>query len=77
MPDADSLSAAGHDLITRISAVMEKVDWSSFVDLARMLPQARQTFVTGAGRSGLVACPPSSRARQPPPPLTRATSWWP
>ncbi len=55
MTDADSLSSAGQDLITRISAVMAKVDWSSFMDLARMLPQARQTFVTGAGRSGLVA----------------------
>lgn len=55
MQQADVLSSAGQGLISQISAVMEKVDWSSFVDLAQMLPQARQTFVTGAGRSGLVA----------------------
>ncbi len=55
MPDTDSLSSAGRELISRISGVMAHVDWSSFVDLAKMLPQARQTFVTGAGRSGLVA----------------------
>jgi 6-phospho-3-hexuloisomerase len=34
---------------------MQKVDWTSFVELADMLPRARQTFVMGAGRSGLVA----------------------
>ena len=55
MTDADSLGSAGNELIMRISAVMAKVDWSSFVDLAQMLPQVRQTFVAGAGRSGLVA----------------------
>ena len=55
MSDAGSLNAAGRDLITRISAVMDKVDWGSFMELARMLPRVRRTFVTGAGRSGLVA----------------------
>jgi 6-phospho 3-hexuloisomerase len=34
---------------------MEKVDWASFLGLAEMLPRAKRTFVTGAGRSGLVA----------------------
>ncbi len=55
MPDKDSIQAAGKDLLGRIEAVMQHVDWSSFVELARMLPKARRTFVTGAGRSGLVA----------------------
>ena len=55
MPDEESLKTAGQSLIARIDAVMAKVDWSSFVELARMLPRARRTFVTGAGRSGLVA----------------------
>jgi len=55
LPGENSLKSAGRDLLDRIAAVMEKVDWSSFVDLARMLPRANRTFVTGAGRSGLVA----------------------
>lgn len=55
MPDKDSLRVAGRELLDRIAAVMGKVDWSSFVELAHMLPRARQTFLTGAGRSGLVA----------------------
>lgn len=55
MPDDGKLRAAGKDIVAKISAVMEKVDWASFTDLAHMLPRARHTFVTGAGRSGLVA----------------------
>lgn len=55
MPDERSLELAGRELLDRIAAVMEKVDWSSLVDMARMLPRARRTFLTGAGRSGLVA----------------------
>jgi len=34
---------------------MNLADWAGFVELADMLPQAGRTFVTGAGRSGLVA----------------------
>jgi len=34
---------------------MNQADWTGFVELADMLPQAGRTFVTGAGRSGLVA----------------------
>ena len=55
MPDEDHLKVAGQDLVGRIAAAMEKVDWASFVELSKMLPRARHTFVTGAGRSGLVA----------------------
>ena len=55
MPDKDSLKQAGQELVSRIAAAMEKVDWNSFVALAQMLPRARRTFITGAGRSGLVA----------------------
>ena len=55
MPDEASLRAAGRDLLDRIAAVMAKVDWNSFMELAKMLSHARRTFVTGAGRSGLVA----------------------
>jgi 6-phospho-3-hexuloisomerase len=55
MSDKQSVQVAGQDLLRRIADVMEKVDWSSFLELADMLPRARQTFVTGAGRSGLVA----------------------
>lgn len=55
MPDKESLREAGQELLKRIDAVMAKVDWTSFMEMARMLPRARRTFVTGAGRSGLVA----------------------
>ena len=54
MPDQQRLEVAGQQLVERISRVMAKVDWDSFVSLANMLPRARCTFVTGAGRSGLV-----------------------
>ena len=53
--DTTSLRLAGRDLLGRISAVMEKVDWTGFLELADMLPRAGHTFVVGAGRSGLVA----------------------
>jgi 6-phospho-3-hexuloisomerase len=53
--ETNSLRLAGRDLLSRISAVMEKVDWTGFVELADMLPRAGRTFVVGAGRSGLVA----------------------
>ncbi len=55
MSDKKSVQLAGQELLRRIAAVMEKVDWNSFLELADMLPRVRQTFVTGAGRSGLVA----------------------
>jgi 6-phospho-3-hexuloisomerase len=53
--DKDALRQAGRELVGRVEAAMEKVDWSSFLCLADMLTQAHRTFVTGAGRSGLVA----------------------
>jgi 6-phospho-3-hexuloisomerase len=55
VPNEDKLRLAGLDIVRRIAAVMEGVDWASFTDLAHMLPRARHTFVTGAGRSGLIA----------------------
>jgi 6-phospho-3-hexuloisomerase len=53
--DKDAVKVAGSELVARILRVMENVDWSEFLDLANMVPRARRTFVTGAGRSGLVA----------------------
>ena len=55
MSDKDSVRVAGQEMLSRISSVMQQVDWKSFLELADMLPRARRTFVTGAGRSGLVA----------------------
>ena len=55
MSDRDSVKVAGQELLSRIAEVMDKVEWASFLALADMLPRARRTFVTGAGRSGLVA----------------------
>jgi 6-phospho-3-hexuloisomerase len=55
VPDKDALKTAGEDLVHRIAAVMDKVDWGEFVEFGRQLPRVRRTFLTGAGRSGLVA----------------------
>ncbi|MBC8373950.1 MAG: SIS domain-containing protein [Phycisphaerae bacterium] len=53
--DKNAVQAAGKGLLERIDAVMAEADWSGFVELADMLPQAGRTFLIGAGRSGLVA----------------------
>jgi 6-phospho 3-hexuloisomerase len=55
VPTEQALRKAGQDLLHRIETVMEKVDWDRIMALAKMLPTARRTFLTGAGRSGLVA----------------------
>ncbi len=55
MSDKDALKLAGDDLLARINTVLAQVDWASFLELADLLPRARRTFVSGAGRSGLVA----------------------
>jgi 6-phospho-3-hexuloisomerase len=51
----EEIKAAGADLLGRIEKVMAEVDWSSFVQLAELLGPSRHIFVSGAGRSGLVA----------------------
>ncbi|MFP3938308.1 MAG: SIS domain-containing protein [Phycisphaerae bacterium] len=55
VPTDDALKQAGRDLLDRIETVMEEVDWGRIVELAQVLPTVRRTFLTGAGRSGLVA----------------------
>ncbi|MHC4562649.1 MAG: SIS domain-containing protein [Planctomycetota bacterium] len=46
---------AGAELLGRIETAMAEADWVGFLELADMLRSAPRTFVTGAGRSGLVA----------------------
>jgi 6-phospho-3-hexuloisomerase len=53
--DKKEVRAAGQALLGRVERVMEGVDWSRFLELARMLRKVKRIFVTGAGRSGLVA----------------------
>jgi len=53
--DKDRVRKAGTELLAKIEQVMAKADWTGLLDLADMLPRAPRTFVTGAGRSGLVA----------------------
>ncbi len=53
--DKDAVKRAGRDLLDHVDAIMEDVDWASFLALTDMIPKAHRTFVTGAGRSGLVA----------------------
>ena len=51
----DAVQAAGKGLLEHIDAVMSEADWGGFVDLADMVAGVGRTFLTGAGRSGLVA----------------------
>ncbi len=55
LSDKDKAKRAGTELLARITQAMEKADWPGILELVDMLPRARRTFVTGAGRSGLVA----------------------
>ncbi len=55
LSDKDAVKKAGAELLERVEATMSGVDWPSFLELAVLLTQAKRTFVTGAGRSGLVA----------------------
>jgi len=53
--DKDAVKVAGEQLLQRIRSVTGAIEWDDFLELADMLPRTRRTFVTGAGRSGLVA----------------------
>ena len=53
--DPDRVRKSGQELLGHIETVMDQADWAGLLDLADMLPRAPRTFVTGAGRSGLVA----------------------
>ncbi|MCE5325789.1 MAG: SIS domain-containing protein [Planctomycetaceae bacterium] len=53
--DSDKVKTAGRELLTLIDRAMEQADWAGLLALANMLPTVKRTFVTGAGRSGLVA----------------------
>ena len=53
--DKDAVRLAGQELLDRIAETMRPVNWADFLELADMLPRAKRTYVTGAGRSGLVA----------------------
>jgi 6-phospho 3-hexuloisomerase len=55
MADKTRIKNEGLYLLESIKKTMERVDWNLFIILANMLPRVRHTFVTGAGRSGLVA----------------------
>ncbi len=55
LSDRDRVRKAGHDLLDRIGATMGDADWVGFLEMADMLRSAPRIFVTGAGRSGLVA----------------------
>ncbi|MBI5723711.1 MAG: SIS domain-containing protein [Planctomycetes bacterium] len=55
MTDKETIREAGRELLEHISDVMDKVNWPDLFKLVDMLPKVARTFVTGAGRSGLVA----------------------
>jgi len=53
--ERDSVQLAGEHLLGYIQNTMSRVDWPAFLNLADMIPDSKRVFVTGAGRSGLVA----------------------
>jgi len=53
--DKDRVRKAGTELLGRIERVMAQADWPGLLDLVDMLPRVPRVFVSGAGRSGLVA----------------------
>jgi len=53
--DKDHVRKAGTELLGRIERVMSQADWTGLLDLVDMLPRVPGVFVSGAGRSGLVA----------------------
>lgn len=53
--DRDAVRDAGRELIEHVDDVMRNVNWLDLLELTDMLPRASRVFVTGAGRSGLVA----------------------
>ncbi|MFP4052510.1 MAG: SIS domain-containing protein [Phycisphaerae bacterium] len=55
LSDKERVRTAGRELLARISTVMEEADWAAILELARMIPTVNRSFITGAGRSGLVA----------------------
>jgi 6-phospho-3-hexuloisomerase len=55
MPDIKRIKQEGIYLLDCIEKAMNLVDWKFLIDLANILPRMKRTFVTGAGRSGLVA----------------------
>jgi len=55
MPDIKRIKKEGIYLLESIKNAMEKVDWNFLIDLGNIMPRMHRTFVTGAGRSGLVA----------------------
>jgi 6-phospho-3-hexuloisomerase len=55
MSSKKKIILASKQLLASIQATMEQVDWGKFIELADLLQQGRRTYVTGAGRSGLVA----------------------
>ena len=55
MKDVKKIKNEGLSLLKSIESAMGNVDWDFFIQLANILPRMQKTFVTGAGRSGLVA----------------------
>ena len=55
MSSKKKIILAANRLLASIQATMERVDWERLLELADLLQQRGRTYVTGAGRSGLVA----------------------
>ena len=55
MQDKARIRSEGSLLIDLIRKTMDNTNWDAFINLADQLTKVKRTFVSGAGRSGLVA----------------------
>jgi len=55
MLDKTKIEKEGYYILDKIKSSMQLAPWDMFIELANTLPYMRHTFVSGAGRSGLVA----------------------
>ena len=52
---SDSIRNCGHSLLGMMDKLTQQVDWSRLSEFSELILEAKRVFVTGAGRSGLVA----------------------
>lgn len=55
MSDRIKIEKESYYILDKIKSTMRLAPWDMFIELANVLPYKRHTFVSGAGRSGLVA----------------------
>jgi 6-phospho 3-hexuloisomerase len=53
--DAEDIQAAARRLLSRINSSLKALEWNDLLNLAQLVRRSPRIYVTGAGRTGLVA----------------------